>query len=213
MRQNGPSQNSVTEFQIGCLTLEGSQNLARATAELALACLAHSASGDDSAQAFRIDLHGDLGAGKTTFARFFLHACGVEGRIKSPSFSVLESYVVDDLPLHHLDFYRQTDPTAWQAGGLRDVMLDRAIVLVEWPEHAAGLPPPQIELWLSWAIEGDGESDRKALMRIHQADPIVTDSACQTAFLRWQEMVKRLADSSLAQQITEQTTETPKPHA
>ena len=193
MRQNGSPLNSIAEFRIGFLTLNNSETLAKATAELAMVCLAANTALGNADQAFRIDLHGDLGSGKTTFARFFLAACGVTGRIKSPSFSVLESYAVDGLALHHLDFYRQSDPTAWQAGGLRDVLLEPAIVLVEWPEHAVGLPPPQIELWLSWAIEGQGDSARQALIQIHCANEIAMDPARRAAFLHWQEIVSALA--------------------
>jgi tRNA threonylcarbamoyladenosine biosynthesis protein TsaE len=108
----------------------------------------------------RIYLHGGLGAGKTTWTRHFLAAYGVTGRIKSPSFSVLESYEVNAQHFHHLDFYRQTDPGQWQGGGLRELFLEPAVVLVEWPEQATGLPLPHIELWLDWAIEATAEEPR-----------------------------------------------------
>jgi tRNA threonylcarbamoyl adenosine modification protein YjeE len=146
---------SSRQFQFSPLNEEGSMAVAKATAALAMA--AH--------KPVRIYLHGGLGAGKTTWVRFFLQACGITGRIKSPSFSVLETYHHKATVFHHLDFYRQSDPLAWQSGGLREVMLEPGIVLVEWPEHAAGLPAPQIELWLDWAIENQADGPRR--LRIH----------------------------------------------
>ena len=112
----------------------------------------------------RILLHGDLGAGKTTWVRAFLRALGITGRVKSPSFSIVESYeapgVMNGLQIHHLDFYRQDNPTAWQAAGLRDLMAEQAIVLIEWPERAQGLPGADIEIWLSWPNEISGDAPR-----------------------------------------------------
>ena len=102
-----------------------------------------------------IYLRGDLGAGKTSFARAFLRACGVSGRIKSPSYALLESYKVSNLYFYHLDFYRFSDPREWIDAGFRDILQENAIVLIEWPEQAAGLlPPPDIEISLEYADEG-----------------------------------------------------------
>lgn len=98
----------------------------------------------------RIYLQGDLGAGKTSLVRAFLRACGVTGRIKSPSYALLESYKVSRLNLYHVDFYRFTDPKELADAGLRDLFQTDAIVLVEWPEKAAGqLPPPDLRIRLS----------------------------------------------------------------
>jgi tRNA threonylcarbamoyladenosine biosynthesis protein TsaE len=88
-----------------------------------------------------IELHGTLGAGKTTFARHLLHALGVQGRVKSPTYAVLESYEVDGLALSHFDFYRFDDPQEFEDAGFRDVFARPGLKLAEWPEKAQGLLP------------------------------------------------------------------------
>ena len=97
-----------------------------------------------------IELHGPLGAGKTTFTRLLLRALGVEGRIKSPSYAVMESY---ELPggstASHFDFYRFGDPREWEDAGFRDVFAAPGLKLCEWPEKAAGhLPPADLQLFI-----------------------------------------------------------------
>jgi tRNA threonylcarbamoyladenosine biosynthesis protein TsaE len=97
----------------------------------------------------RIHLTGELGAGKTSLVRAFLRECGVIGRIKSPSYALLESYAVSNLYLYHLDFYRFSDPSEWLDAGFRDIVRNDALVLIEWPERAAELlsdPDMLIEL-------------------------------------------------------------------
>ncbi|CAG0964765.1 tRNA threonylcarbamoyladenosine biosynthesis protein TsaE [Burkholderiales bacterium] len=88
-----------------------------------------------------LGLQGDLGAGKTTLARGLLRALGVKGRIKSPTYALLEVYEVSSLYLYHFDFYRLTDPEEWVSSGFQEYFNDQAICLVEWPEKAAGLMP------------------------------------------------------------------------
>jgi len=87
----------------------------------------------------RIHLQGELGAGKTSLVRAFLRQCGISGRIKSPSYALLESYEVSNLYLYHLDFYRFSDPAEWLEAGFRDLLENRALVLIEWPERASDL--------------------------------------------------------------------------
>ena len=100
-------------------------------------------------------LQGDLGAGKTAFCRALLRSCGVTGRIKSPSYALLETYKVSNLYFYHLDFYRFSDPREWLDAGFRDVIRPDAVVLIEWPEKAAGLlPPPDLHLDLNYADSG-----------------------------------------------------------
>ena len=88
-----------------------------------------------------IELRGPLGAGKTTFVRHLLRALGVTGRIKSPTYAVLEPYTLDGLAISHLDFYRFADAREGLDAGLRDVFAAPGLTLVEWPQHAAGLLP------------------------------------------------------------------------
>ena len=113
----------------------------------------------------RIHLRGDLGAGKTTFVRALLRACGITGRIKSPSYALLESYKLSNLYFYHLDFYRFSDEREWLDAGFRDILRDDALVLIEWPERAAGLlPPPDLDMELVYAGSG-----RTALLTAYTA--------------------------------------------
>ncbi len=107
------------------------------------ACAAH-ASALASRRAIRdafIELHGPLGAGKTTFVRHLLRALGVTGRIKSPTFAVLEPYTLPGLAISHFDFYRFGDPREWADAGFRDLFAAPGLKLAEWPENAAGMLP------------------------------------------------------------------------
>ena len=88
-----------------------------------------------------VELHGTLGAGKTTFARHLLQALGVTGRVKSPTYTVMEGYVLPGLPVAHFDFYRFDDPQEFEDAGFRDVFASPGLKLAEWPEKAAGLLP------------------------------------------------------------------------
>ena len=96
-----------------------------------------------------IALHGDLGAGKTTFVRYFLAALGVNGRIKSPTYTVVEPYTVDNrLNIWHFDFYRFNNPREWEEAGFRDIFASPGLKLVEWPDKA-GEYLPQADLVLA----------------------------------------------------------------
>jgi tRNA threonylcarbamoyladenosine biosynthesis protein TsaE len=88
-----------------------------------------------------IALHGDLGAGKTTLVRHLLRALGVQGRIKSPTYAVVEPYELPALDAWHFDFYRFDDPREWEDAGFRDVFAGRGLKLAEWPEKAGALLP------------------------------------------------------------------------
>jgi tRNA threonylcarbamoyladenosine biosynthesis protein TsaE len=104
-----------------------------------------------------VELHGPLGAGKTTFVRHLLRALGVEGRVKSPSYAVLEPYRARGLTIAHLDCYRFDDPGEWVDAGLRDVFAAPGLKLVEWPEKAAGqLPPADLRLTIEPLDGSDG---------------------------------------------------------
>ena len=117
-----------------------------------------------------IELHGDLGAGKTTFARHLLAALGVQGRIKSPTYAVVESYALatsslnQPLDIWHFDFYRFNDPDEWEEAGFRDIFGAPGLKLVEWPEKAAGhLPKPDLLL----AIELQADDSRTVTLTAH----------------------------------------------
>lgn len=86
-------------------------------------------------------LRGDLGAGKTTLVRALLHALGYAGRVKSPTYTLLEQYEAGGLHLRHFDLYRFRDIGEWEAAGFRDEFDGQNICLVEWPEQAQGLIP------------------------------------------------------------------------
>ena len=88
-----------------------------------------------------VELEGPLGAGKTTFVRHLLHALGVEGRIKSPTYAVVETYELAPLAISHFDFYRFDDPQEWEDAGLRELFGAPGLKLVEWAEKAQPLLP------------------------------------------------------------------------
>lgn len=99
-----------------------------------------------------IELRGDLGAGKTTFVRHLLGALGVQGRIKSPTYAVVEPYNLpfstrsaSGLNIWHFDFFRFNDPREWEEAGFRDIFASPGLKLVEWPDKAGDhLPPPDL---------------------------------------------------------------------
>ena len=117
------------------------------------------------AQAF-ITLHGDLGAGKTTLVRHLLRALGVEGRIKSPTYAVVEPYEAHGLPIWHFDFYRFADPQEWEDAGFRDIFAGPGLKLAEWPDKAAGLTPPAD---LAIHLDAPDGSTRHVLLQAHTA--------------------------------------------
>ena len=104
-----------------------------------------------------IFLRGELGAGKTTFARALLRALGVGERVKSPTYSLLERYAVNGRDAFHLDLYRIADVGELEWLGLDELDAPHAIVLIEWPERGRGaLPAPDLEV----VLEHDGTGRR-----------------------------------------------------
>jgi len=94
-----------------------------------------------------IYLRGDLGAGKTTFARAYIHALGFEGYVKSPSYGLLEIYHAGGQCVLHLDLYRIEDPEELEYLAIRDQFDDQAVLLVEWPDRGGErLPVPDLAL-------------------------------------------------------------------
>lgn len=107
------------------------------------------------APGMRIYLRGELGSGKTTLARALLRALGVAERVKSPSYALVELYVVSSLDLYHFDFYRFRDPLEWADAGFDEYFGGSGVCLVEWPERAASqLPQPDLEILLSFSGTG-----------------------------------------------------------
>ena len=109
-----------------------------------------------------VELRGNLGAGKTTLVRHLLRALGVQGRIKSPTYAVVEPYTLepaagsddDDFNIWHFDFYRFDDPREWADAGFRDIFASPGLKLAEWPQNAGG-QLPQADLVIELAVAGD----------------------------------------------------------
>lgn len=97
-----------------------------------------------------VTMQGELGSGKTTFVRHLLRALGVRGRVRSPTYGLVEPHQAPDgTPIAHCDFYRFADPREWEEAGLRDTFAAPGLKLVEWPERAAPLlPAPDLALHL-----------------------------------------------------------------
>lgn len=106
-----------------------------------------------------VTLSGDLGAGKTTFARGVLRGLGWTGPVKSPSYTLLEHYPFSSIYLYHFDFYRFADPQEWETMGAAECFTARSVALIEWPERVAErLPPADLAVRLAPATEGDGRT-------------------------------------------------------
>jgi tRNA threonylcarbamoyladenosine biosynthesis protein TsaE len=115
-------------------------------------------------------LHGELGAGKTTLVRFLLQAMGVTGRIKSPTYAVVEPYELSTAQgvqaIWHFDFYRFSDPREWEDAGFRDIFVSPGLKLCEWPEKAQGfLPTPDLDI----VIAVLNEQERNVRLEAHSA--------------------------------------------
>ena len=113
-------------------------------------------------------LHGDLGSGKTSFTRHLLQALGVSGRIKSPTYAVVESYELtldgQALSIWHFDFYRFKDPQEWEDAGFRDMFAAPGLKICEWPDKAAGfLPQADLDL----ALQVNADDSRSVTLTAH----------------------------------------------
>jgi len=101
-----------------------------------------------------IHLRGDLGAGKTTLVRGLLRALGHAGRVKSPTYTLVEPYELSSLHFYHFDFYRLKNKEEWEQAGFREYFNGEALCAVEWPERAHGLlAPPDLDIELRFEDE------------------------------------------------------------
>ena len=141
---SGAMESDSLRFRDEAATQRWSACLARALAAIALA-----------EQTFAIHLSGDLGAGKTTLVRHLLAELGIAGPVKSPSFALLESYNGPSFSVYHFDLYRFSFAEQWVDAGFDEIVAGAGLVLVEWPEQAAGaLPVPDLVVRLALAESG-----------------------------------------------------------
>lgn len=98
---------------------------------------------------------GDLGAGKTTIVRAMLKSLGVQSAIKSPTFSLVESYYCEHIPIHHFDLYRIHHEDELEYLGFRDYFTNESICCIEWAQNA-GRALPKVDIRFNLSIKGAG---------------------------------------------------------
>lgn len=144
-------ENPVTVEQVSlpdeAATLELGKQLARRLLE-------------EKPQGGCVYLEGDLGAGKTTLVRGILRGMGHQGAVKSPTYTIVEPYALEDVQVYHFDLYRLSEPEELELIGVRDYFSSGDLCLLEWPERGAGVVPKP-DLTITLAVDGHG---RKATL-------------------------------------------------
>ncbi|HWS73905.1 MAG TPA: tRNA (adenosine(37)-N6)-threonylcarbamoyltransferase complex ATPase subunit type 1 TsaE [Quisquiliibacterium sp.] len=136
---------------------------------------------------FVLYLSGDLGAGKTAFTRALLRALGHTGRVRSPTFTLAESYNLPNFELYHFDFYRFSADDEWRDLGFDELLGGAGAAVIEWPELGGpSLPDPDLGLRLEAAVDAAGTPDTQRLARLRAG----TD--------RGRRCLTRIADAALS---------------
>ena len=129
----------------------------------------------ENQQVFTVYLDGDLGCGKTTFVRGFLRAIGFQGNVKSPTYTLLETYLSGSLNILHFDLYRFNHPSEWEEAGFDEYMQEKTLCFIEWPSQGEDFIPEK-DITLSFVVSNEGRKCRITPNSIYG----------QKVFLLWQ---------------------------